>query len=75
MRITLDIKKNRLSTFLAFIKTLDYVSITENDIPQWQMDEAESRLADLEKHPEKAIDFDHAIGRIEKKYLTNGLSK
>lgn len=68
MRITLDIKENRLTTFLAFIKTLDYVSITENEIPQWQIDEVETRLADLKKHPEKAIDFDQAIGRIEKKY-------
>lgn len=68
MRITLDIKKNRLSTFLAFIKTLDYVSITENDIPQWQIDEVESRLAELEKHPEKAIDFDQTLARIEEKY-------
>lgn len=68
MRITLDIKKNRLSTFLALIKTLDYISITENDIPQWQIDEVESRLADLKKHPEKAIDFDKTIERIEKKY-------
>jgi len=68
MRITLEIKENRLSTFLAFIKTLDYVSISENEIPQWQINEVENRLADLEKHPEKAIDFDHAIERIEKKY-------
>ena len=68
MKITLDIKESRLSTFLAFIKTLDYVSITENNIPQWQIDEVESRLADLEKHPEKAIDFDQTIERIEKKY-------
>lgn len=68
MRITLDIKESRLSTFLALIKTLDYISITENDIPQWQIDEVESRLADLEKHPEKAINFDNTIERIEKKY-------
>lgn len=68
MRITLDIKENRLNTFLAFIKTLDYVSITENAIPQWQIDEVENRLADLKKHPEKAIDFDQTIERIEKKY-------
>jgi putative addiction module component len=69
MKITLDIKENRLSTFLAFIKTLDYVTMPKEDsIPQWQKDEVNQRLKDLEKHPEKAIDFDQTMDRIEKKY-------
>lgn len=69
MKITLDIQENRLSTFLAFIKTLDYVSITKDDnIPQWQKDEVAQRLKDLEKYPERAIDFDQVMEDTEKKY-------
>ena len=69
MKITLDIQENRLSTFLAFIKTLDYVSISKDDnIPQWQKDEVNQRLKDLEKYPERAIDFDIVMEDIEKKY-------
>ncbi|OFY97246.1 MAG: hypothetical protein A3K10_06290 [Bacteroidetes bacterium RIFCSPLOWO2_12_FULL_31_6] len=69
MKITLDIKENRLSTFLAFIKTLDYVSISKEDsIPQWQKDEVNQRLKDLEKYPERAVDFDQVMEDMEKKY-------
>lgn len=68
MKITLDIKDSRFSTFLAFIKTLDYVSVPKDEIPAWQMKEVNKRLKDLEKHPEKAIDFDTTLDSIEKKY-------
>jgi len=69
MKITLDIQESRFSTFLAFIKTLDYVSMPKEDfIPQWQKDEVNQRLKDLKEHPEKAIDFDKAMDDIEKKY-------
>tara|TARA_B100000809_G_C14796087_1_gene408502 strand:+ start:21 stop:236 length:216 start_codon:yes stop_codon:yes gene_type:complete len=69
MKVTLDIKENRLSTFLAFIKTLDYVSISKEDsIPQWQKDEVNQRLKDLKKYPERAIDLDQVMEDVEKKY-------
>jgi len=69
MKITLDIKDSRFSTFLAFIKTLDYVSVPdEGAIPQWQVNEVNERLAYLKEHPEEAIDLDKTIDRIEKKY-------
>jgi len=69
MKITLDIKESRFSTFLAFIRTLDYVSVPNEDaIPTWQVEEVNRRLKDLETHPEKAIDFDKTIGNIEQKY-------
>ena len=45
MKVTLDIQDNRFDTFLEFIKTLDYVSVKEEDsIPQWQQDEVNKRL-------------------------------
>ena len=69
MKITLDIKESRLSTFLEFIKTLDYVSLSNDDsIPAWQIKEVNKRLKELKKHPEKAIDFDKTLAAIESKY-------
>lgn len=45
MKITLDIQDSRFDTFMSFIKTLDYVSITKEDvIPKWQQDEVNKRL-------------------------------
>ncbi len=41
MQLTLNIKENKVEAFINFIKTLDYVSIQEDevlDIPQWQQD-------------------------------------
>ncbi|MBL4653578.1 MAG: addiction module protein [Flavobacteriales bacterium] len=68
MKITLDIQESRFKTFLEFIKTLDYVSVPNEDIPQWQMDEVERRIQDLKQYPEKAIDFDLTINDVEAKY-------
>jgi len=45
MRITLDIDDPQYETFLAFIKTLDYVSIPEEAaIPDGQQEETARRL-------------------------------
>jgi len=67
MKVTLDIQDSRFNTFLAFIKTLDYVSVKIDDvIPQWQMDEVEKRLQDHKKNPELAMDFETAMDDIEK---------
>jgi hypothetical protein len=45
MRITLDIQDNKVDAFINFIKTLDYVSINNEDaIPKWQQDETARRL-------------------------------
>ncbi len=69
MKITIEVKDGQFDVFLAFIKTLDYVTVSsEMYIPQWQIDEVNERMVELEKNPEKAIDFDKAISDIEKKY-------
>lgn len=38
------------------------------EIPQWQKDLTLKRLAELEKDPSKAIDFDTMINRLEDKH-------
>jgi hypothetical protein len=66
MKITLEIKDSRFSTFLAFIKTLDYVSVSKDEIPAWQIKESEKRLKNFKKNPEQALDFDATMSDIEK---------
>ena len=63
-----DISNPKAQAFLDFIKTLDFVSVDENDIPQWQQDLTLKRMAELDKDPSKAIDFDNMIDRLEKKH-------
>jgi len=48
-RITLNIDESKAEAFLSFIKTLDYVSISDEIvIPEEQQREVERRLKDLE---------------------------
>ncbi len=50
MKLTLEIKDSKFKTFCEFIKTLDYVTISkEENMPQWQKDEEQQRLEDLDK--------------------------
>jgi hypothetical protein len=68
MIITLDIQDNRLETFLSFIRTLDYVSIKNEDaIPQWQQDEVKRRLELVDKGEMNTRSWDEAKGDIFKK--------
>lgn len=70
MKITLDIKDNMVKTFLDFIKTLDYVSISgdENiDIPQWQKEEVEKRKEQVENGIMKTKSWSKARKDIFKK--------
>ncbi|MBL3656912.1 addiction module protein [Fulvivirga sediminis] len=50
MKITLDIQDSKYDTFLKFIKTLNYVSINQEDeTPQWQKDEVNRRMQLVDK--------------------------
>ena len=50
-QIILNIKESKFKAFLAFIKTLNYVSVNkkEESIPQWQQEEVNRRLQLLGK--------------------------
>ncbi|MCF6298206.1 MAG: addiction module protein [Flavobacteriaceae bacterium] len=68
MKITLDIQESRFNTFLAFIKTLDYVSVKkESAIPQWQQEEVNRRLQLIEKGEMKTRSWNEAKADIFKK--------
>lgn len=67
-RITLDIEDKKFKTFLEFIKTLEYVSISKDGaIPQWQQDEVNKRLQLVEKGEMKTRDWEEAKADIFKK--------
>jgi hypothetical protein len=69
MKITLDIKDSKFNAFLAFIKTLDYVSVNKEDesIPQWQEEEVNKRLAKIEKGDMNTRNWNEAKKDIFKK--------
>jgi len=70
MKLTLDIDDNKFNTFLAFIKTLDYVSVGKNEdlsIPQWQQEEVNKRLAMIESGEMETRDWEEAQKDIFKK--------
>ena len=49
MKITLDIEDNRFKVFLNFVKTLDYVSVNTDVIPQCQKDKVARRIELIQK--------------------------
>jgi hypothetical protein len=63
-----DISNPKAQAFLEYIKTLDFVSVDKIDIPKWQQDLTLKRMAELDKDPSKAVDFDTMIDRLEKKH-------
>lgn len=40
----------------------------QDDIPQWQIDEVNSRIQELEENPNLVKDFDEMLLRIKSKY-------
>ena len=60
-QLILDIEESKFKTFLSFIKTLDYVSVSEEEaIPQWQQEEVNRRLQLIEEGDMKTRSWDEA---------------
>lgn len=72
---TQDIQADKLSLITWITQLQDVLLIrklkniqTENiEIPQWQIEEVNKRLKDLDKNPGNAIDFDKMLDRLEEK--------
>jgi hypothetical protein len=65
-QVTVNIPDGKFELFSKLgISPNDDVSF---EIPQWQKDLTLKRLAELEKDPSKAIDFDTMINRLEDKH-------
>ncbi|MFT5778934.1 MAG: hypothetical protein ACI837_001891 [Crocinitomicaceae bacterium] len=69
-QVTVNIPDGKFEFFMELFRSLgitaDHDMISE--IPQWQKDLTLKRLAELEKDPSKAIDFDSMINRLEDKH-------
>lgn len=66
--ITLHIDENKFKTFLDFIKTLDYVSISnETNIPKSQQEEVSRRIKLIKKGEMKTRSWDEARKEIFKR--------
>ena len=61
---TLKIKNENAIAIIDKLENSDYVEIVEREIPKWQMDESERRLAKMKAHPETTIDFDSFFENI-----------
>ncbi|HUH72822.1 MAG TPA: addiction module protein [Chitinophagales bacterium] len=67
-QLTLNIDENKFNTFLSFIKTLDYVSISnEEEIPSWQQDEVNRRIQLIESGEMKMHKWSDVKNEIFKK--------
>ncbi|MBI9037480.1 MAG: addiction module protein [Bacteroidales bacterium] len=71
-----DIQTDKLSLItwitqlqdISLIRKLKNLQADNIDIPQWQKEEVNKRLKELEKNPGSAIDFDTMLDRLEEKY-------
>jgi hypothetical protein len=63
----LNIEEGKLKAFLSFIKTLDYVSVSElREITEWQQNEVKRRMEMLAKGEMKVRSWDEAKDEIFK---------
>lgn len=66
-QLILNIEEGKFKAFLSFIKTLDYVSVSElGEIPQWQQDEVKRRMELLAKGEMDVRSWDEAKDEIFK---------
>lgn len=48
-QVVLNIEDDKLNAFIAFIKTLNYVSLAASDeIPQWQQEEVAKSIKEID---------------------------
>lgn len=67
-KLILDIEESKFKAFLSFVKTLDYVSVSnEEPIPEWQQEEVNRRIELIEKGKMKARSWDEAKRDVFKK--------
>jgi hypothetical protein len=66
-QLILRIEEGKFKAFLSFIKTLDYVSVSEvEEIPQWQQNEVKKRMEKVENGEMKVRNWDEAKDDIFK---------
>ena len=68
-QVTVNIPEGKFEFFMELFRSLGISTYDDiANVPQWQKDLTLKRLAELEKDPSKAIDFDSMLDDLEKKY-------
>ena len=69
-QVTLNIEDDKLKTFMAFIKTLNYVSLEKNEeiIPLWQQEEVAKSITEIDNGPAVLEDWEVTRKRLFKKH-------
>lgn len=72
-QITLNIEDDKLKTFMAFIKTLNYVSLdkSEDTIPLWQQQEVAKSIEEINNGTAVLEDWEVTRKRLFKKHNIN----
>jgi hypothetical protein len=66
-QIVLNIEDDKLKAFMEFIKTLNYVSVSEEEVtPQWQIDEVQIRMQKVDSGEMKTRFWNDAKNEIFK---------
>lgn len=64
-QIILNVEESKFETLLSFIKTLDYISVSSEElIPEWQQKEVEKRMELVEKGSMQTQRWDEAKREI-----------
>lgn len=69
--LTISIPDNQYASFLKLVKSLPDITITEEvvfDIPEWQKEILDKRLAEHEQNPKSGKSLDAVMKSISKKY-------
>ncbi len=71
MRVNLEISDENAKAFIDFIKTLDYVKISNDleidfTIPEWHKNLISERLESYKKNPDSAKDFEQTLKDLRK---------
>ena len=69
-QVTLNIEDDKLKTFMAFIKTLNYVSLEKNEeiIPLWQQEEVAKSITEIDNGTAVLEDWEVTRKRLFKKH-------
>lgn len=68
-QVTVNIPEGKYEFFMELFRRLGLSTADgATEIPEWQKEMTLSRLAELEKNPNQAVDFDSMVNDLEQKY-------
>lgn len=69
MLLSIEIKDNKASVFIEFLKNLDFVTIKKSELNETDhLELINERIAEYEKDPENTIDLKEFLNSIKAKY-------